>query len=98
MQSTTLGLAAALVSTGPLLSAISGSALAATDSRSLNVSATVVASCTIAPQLTASPQAALAAGAAMCKPATGAGIVARRPQISVEHDAVLGMTLVVFEF
>ncbi len=96
MQSTKVALAAALVSTGSL--SIFGVALAATDATSLNVSATVVASCTIAPQVTASAQAALAAGPAMCKSPTGKGIVARRPQISVEHDPIMGMTLLVFVF
>jgi hypothetical protein len=40
----------------------------------------------------------LGAGPAMCKSPTGKGIVARRPQISVEHDPIMGMTLLVFVF
>ena len=93
-------LAAGLAPAATLLVVFASAApvAAATATASLNVSATVIASCTIAAWLIANPQAALAAPAAMCAgPASGV-IVARRPAISVEHDASIGVTRLVFAF
>lgn len=73
-------------------------ASAATATASMNVSATVIASCTITPHVMASTRAALSAGPAMCAAPAASGIVARRPQITTEHDATAGVTRIVFAF
>jgi hypothetical protein len=73
-------------------------AIAATNSYTFTVSATVVATCSVAPRLPSNPGAAVAAASRLCAPATGLSTrPVVQPVVTVARDPT-GLTTLTIEF